>query len=535
MPRFKLLLLLPLVAGVAQLPGRAFQTLTPADRDPKASEDTALLEIREYLGEISTAAKTADRGVNAYMEATARCAAQPGNGGGVCSSIRPGWVSSAASSGAESGRLFQEPEQQLSAWVTAVGSGADQYPPMVEIREQMAKWRSRDQQFLQQMSDATVLAPRVLAASEQLASLKPESEEWNEARRANVAQEENFTSTLATAQSGLESSFDIPSPLKPSDRTPSPFTGPVTPGTPERLWIWLRRPSAPIGETIEADIGLGNSKGPNVVADKDYPVSFVCQGCVIKDSRITINRGDRFVKTSVRLSAPKEKLTAQSSGLKTSQLTPYGCTVTDQPLTLVLQQEKAEGPADGVTPIPFDLIFEDSKGQPATDSLRKLYSQRVVGVGEIKSDLTAGEIGSFANPFMVPADECVAHKALVSKTVGEPSVAVAFLNKPSDPLKFRFFYTFPLLDCIFVLLGACLGSVANRFVLHKTSISWVWSFLSSVIGAFLLFMLCYLFILNKVSLSSTWGMALCFSLAGGVLGVSAAKLVAKSGLGSGNG
>jgi hypothetical protein len=356
--------------------------------------------------------------------------------------------------------------------------------------------------------------------------MKPESPEWLYAREEQQQQLLNIRKLLSDAGADLNSAAGMPAPILDADRTPSPFAGPVTPGLPDRVWIHLRRASAEIGESIAVQIGLANDRGPNVAADANYSVALSCEGCNVKSSEVTIRQTERVTQTEIKITTPIARLTAVSSEHKAPvRANAYGCYRAPS-VSLAAEQDRSTGPADGETPIPFRLAFHDATGQRATDGRRKSIAPQLTGVGQrVLAQQSVAAVLAKDGSIIVPADECVSDEGVVSSLVGSAKVAAGHKEQHVGPLEFHFLYAFPLLDKICIALGVLFGFIANNFILKHKPIHWIASVVSSAIGATIVFAVGYAYVLNAITTADTWVIALGLATIGGVLGVSAAKLV----------
>jgi len=436
------------------------------------------------------------------------------------------WCRTAIPNGAAGAPFYPGTEKLLNAWINAITSGEDKNPPLDEINAALEKWQQAHAEILDSLQQSAVLEKSLRAKATRIEKMKPESPEWLYAREEQQQQLLTIRKLLSDAGADLNSAAAMPAPILDADRTPSPFAGPVTPGSPDRLWIHLRRASAEIGESIAVQIGLANDRGPNVAADANYSVALSCQGCTVKSSEVTLRQSERFTQTEIKITAPTARLSAVSSEHKPPILAnAYGCYRAPS-VSLAAEQDRSTGPADGQTPIPFRLAFHDATGQRATDGRRKSIAPQLTGVGQrILAQQSVAAVLAKDGSIIVPADECVSDQGVVSSLVGSAKVSTGYRARQVGPLEFRFLYAFPLLDKICIALGVLFGFIANHFVMKHKPIHWIASALSSFIGATIVFAAGYAYVLNTITTADTWVIALGLATIGGVLGVSAAKLV----------
>ena len=437
------------------------------------------------------------------------------------------WCRTAIPNGTAAAPFYLGTEKLLNAWITAITTGEDKNPPLDEINAALEKWQQAHAEILDSLRQSAELEKSLRTKAARIEKMKPESDEWLYAREEQQQQLLTIRKLLSDAGADLNSAAAMPGPILDADRTPSPFAAAApTPGAPDHLFIHLRRASAEIGETIAVQIGLANSRGPNVVADADYAIELSCEGCATQKPEVTIRKSERFTQTEIRITAATARLSASSSAHKPPvQANAYGCNRAAT-VSLAAEQDRSTGPADGETPIPFRLAFHDANGPRATDGRRKSIAPQLTGVGErTVSRQSVSAVLAKDGSIIVPADECVSDEGVVSSLVGSAKVSAGYKSEKVGPLEFRFLYAFPLPDKICIALGVLFGFIANYFVMKHKPIHWIASLLGSVIGATIVFAAGYAYVLNAITTADTWVLALGLATIGGVLGVSAAKLV----------
>jgi len=230
--------------------------------------------------------------------------------------------------------LFVEPRKSLSAWVAAIQAGQDLYPPWREIRASMANWRVHVDKLLDEIHAEKSLYLESFALELRQKTLQKDSPDLPSIQRQISELDEKENGLRRAQNQELDSHFSIPSPFTSTDRTGSSFDGPITPGNPDRLWIWLSKRSTIINHSIDAQIGLGNKNGANVVADRDYPLTINCNGCEFNNTNPVIkegSEGSRVVHSSVTILSPKASLTTQSPNLRAAVSPAAACRISGIP------------------------------------------------------------------------------------------------------------------------------------------------------------------------------------------------------------
>jgi hypothetical protein len=492
----------------------AQQSPGPASIPP----EQAAGEIETYLKEVQQAEAVTDRALLQVSRAS-----------GESTGFSAQWMAAVAPKGSGSVSLFAGTHKTLTGWITAIRSGSDRYPPLDEIRTRMAEWRGRVSGLQGALGRVPQLEERRANVRTQRSRLKPESGEWQASRAEEERLDEEIRSALREAQFQGESSAKIPAPILPTDRTRSPFDGPVTPGPPNSLWIWTEKSSAPVGDIINAQVGLANDAGPNCKADQDYSIDLTCQGCTINNPQITIQQGDRYARTEIRVKAPTAAVNANSGKLKRSQVNVNGC-ASAKTIRLVatsLPDSPTRGPADGVTRLRFDLVFLDSNGQPATNYLRKYIATRLDGVGVIEiEDRHAGSLRQTGQDFLVPPDECIGHRAIFSDLPGQATVEAEYQSSKTEPMTFIFHYAFPWPDLFSMFLGVFLGGVGHFLFMRNPGKPWWHSPISSLCGSVVGIMVCY-FVLEMLPRPYSFLVAGGITMIFGIAGIWATKRLIK--------
>jgi len=443
------------------------------------------------------------------------------------------WLRTASANGPAGSPFYAGTETVLKSWISAIQSGEDTNPPSDEIRSAMQKWQEAHANILDSLQQSATLEKTLRPLAAGIAKMKPESPEWLFYRDQRQQQQLTQRKLLSDAGTSLAAAAAMPAPITDADRTPSPFAAATpTPGTPERLFLHLRRASAVVGESITVQVGLANDRGPNVAADSNYSVALTCDGCKAQKAEVTIRQTERFAQTAIQITSATARVSARNARAKPAVANAYGCYRASS-VALAAEQDRSTGPADGITPIPFRFAFHDSTGQRATDGRRKYVAPKLSGVGQrIALDPSVASVKAKDGSILVPADECVADEGVVSALVGAAKVSAEYNSRQVGPLEFRFLYAFPWLDKICILLGVFFGFIGNFKIMKRRDIPWVASLLSSALGAAIVFAAGYATVLNATTVEDTWVVALGLATAGGVLGVSAAKLVLPKFLGS---
>jgi len=343
---------------------------------------------------------------------------------------------------------------------------------------------------------------------------------------------ENIESSL---RDELQRSFPLPPPVPKEALTKSPFDGKITPGRPDRLWIWTARDSGLIGEGIPAQIGLGNKNGPNVVADRDYSLGLRCEGCGVgslqRDAgnppqEFSIPKGGRFVSTTIVPKGAKLSVAVSSRNLSEAKKGLRGCNRSDD-LHIVTNQLDSQALADGKSSAKFQIIFEDPHGDQATNE-----QDRAVRFNAQSGYSVAPDRDAFKNDdglLVASSGTCISSFSVTSVVAGQSSMDAFFRDSAAKPkLTFLFLYVLRWWDYLVVFVGALLG-VISKVAFWKPHKSDYWrrivAIASSVAGAFICFLPAYLW-LSERSQYSSWIVILCSSTLGGILGgAAAAKLL----------
>ena len=516
MPRVSVWKLILAVALGAWMPQRA-AAQTNSSQTPSAAEQTSAL--RADLAEIAKGKQAAERAWAALGASTGGAAAPSGD-------FAAEWMKTVAPNGPAAAPFYAGTEEIVLGWISSIENAANQNPPADELHSALQSWQEAHEQILDSLQQSASLEKSVRALEARVAKLKPESDEYIYYKAQLDQQQLTIRKLLSDAGSDLASAAAIPRPNLDSDRTPSPFAGAVNAGSADRIWIYLRKVSAPIGAAIPVEIGLGNDRGPNVVADQSYTISLSCDGCTVKSESVIILDGKRSAETEMRVSSATARLRAKTPRFDAAaQANAYGC-YSAPAVALASEQDRSFGLADGETPIQFRFAFHSPGGQRATDGRRKTISPRLTGVGErISMQQSVGAILAKDGSIVIPGNECVVAQGVVSELVGKTKVDASYGAEKADALQFTFQYAFPWLDRLMILLGVLAGFIANYAITLRKQIHWGLALLSSVIGAAIFVGVGYMEFLNVSSLSDTWLVALALAAAGGVLGVSAARVV----------
>jgi hypothetical protein len=483
-----------------------------------ASADVQTLEA--YLDIVGKAKEAAQQAWDALRAST------QSQGGLAESDFVTEWLAAASTNGAGASPFYAGTQSVLNSWITALKSGADASPPSDEIRAGMEKWQEAHANILDSLQQAAALEKTLRAGNARLAKMKPESPEWLFYKDQQQQQQLTQRKLLSDAGSSLASAAAIPAPITDADRTQSPFAGATTPGTPDRLFLHLRRASALIGSSIALQIGFANDRGPNVAADRNYSVALSCEGCTATPSTVQLSSGKTFAQAQVKITAPAARIHAEVKGSSSrADAIAYGC-YSAPTVALAAEQDRQTGPADAVTPIPFRFAFHDASGQRATDGTRKHLTAKLTGIGQLMPlDSSVASMRAKDGTMTIAADECVAEGGVVSPLAGAAKLSADYNSRQVGPLEFRFLYAFPWLDKICVALGALFAFIAGYSILKTRPITWVASAIASVVGAAVVFTIGYFYVLNTATFEDTWVAALGLAAIGGVLGVVVAKLV----------
>ena len=504
--------------AAASLSG-APQSQPPAGPAPVAASPD-VPSLQSYLDSVAKAKASAQQAWEA-LRASVQAAGSASEKGYASE-----WLESATPNGAAASPFYAGTEALLKSWIDALASGADSNPPSDEIRAAMEKWQEAHANILDALQQCAALEKTRRANAARLGKLKPETDDWLYYKDQQQQTELTQRKLLSDAGSALAATAAFSGPISDADRTPSPFSGPPTPGAPDRLFVHLRRASALIGESIPVQIGFFNGRGVNAFADRSLTLSLSCEGCTTPKKQVTIHKDERFAQTEITITGAAARFFVNSPEMRSSVMArAYGCYRAPS-VALAAEQDLSTGAADGVTPIRFRFAFHDATGQRATDGRSKSISAKLTGVGQrISMAQSVAALKSKDGSIVVPANECVAEEGVVSALVGSTKVSADYNSNVVGPLEFRFLYAFPLLDKICIALGVIFGFIANYSILRRREIHWVASLASSAIGAGIVFAAGYATVLGSTTVQDTWLIALGLATIGGVLGVSAAKLV----------
>jgi hypothetical protein len=495
----------------------------PGAESPSAPQ-AASAELHRMLEQV-TAGQAESQKAWLKLEASTRVP-QTAQSAAAAPDFATGWMKTVASGGPEKAPFYAATEKALQGWIAAIESGSNRYPPMQEIRGSMGKWQDQNASLLNALQTVAD-AEKKWRVSEfrGIPRMKPESAAWVFAKEEQSQRDLTIRKLLADAGSVLGAAGELPSAVATGDRAGSPFLGPANPAGPDRLWIYLGKASARMGESIPVEIGLGNSRGPNVSADQDYAVRISCQGCTAKKAEFTLVTGARSIQTEVQVTEAQATITAQSGKVSSATLEAYGCAQATS-VNLTIEKDRAEGPADGTTPIPCRFVFRDANGQLATDLRRKTVAAQYAGVGErVAPSGHYRSVSAGKRSVELGADECVSPQGAVSPMVGTAKVSAAFAVQQVVPLELKFLYPFPLLDQACIALGILFGFLTNFSILKNRHLNWIAGWLASAAGAGILVWFGYAYFLNTTPVPDTWIVILALATVGGVLGVSAGKMV----------
>lgn len=463
---------------------------------------------------------------------------------------------------------FQRLLDELSAWESAIQSGIDTFPPLDQIRPQMAAWRksaSRAETLVDRLARVQAAYGSINKRLRPLVVCIISDSEWNKKYDEELSRhprgpyhlpnrfsipsdrptelmwesmsrlENEFGKTESLLGDEFHQSFPITPPMPNEAPGRSPFDGRITPGRPDRLWIWTARDSGLIGEGIPAQIGLGNNKGPNVVADRDYSFGLKCDGCGVASPQgdtespfreFNISKGGRYVSTTIVPKETKLSVAATSGDLSEGKKPLGGCKESDD-LHIVTNQLDSQALADGKSPVKFQIIFEDPHGDQATND-----QDRAVRFNAPNGYSVDPNRDAFKNDdgvLFASGGTCISSFSVTSVVAGQSSMDAIFRDTPAQPkLAFLFLYVLRGWDYSVVFVGALLGVISKvTFWKPQKSARWrrIVAVASSVAGAFICFLPAYLW-LSKHSQYTSWIVILCSSTLGGILGgAAAAKLL----------
>ena len=504
----------------------AWQTLPT----PPMPEKT-LVELEKYRLEVSAGAQTVAHTIDRLL-AVGRCpfpSPIPNDATYVYSYVESGtavqiWARRNSPDGRLSGRLFVEPSKVLQRWEEALKDGSDPYVPMETLRLMMTWWRAAKDRLNRRLEQT--IRPEGLRYAEDCRSgiLHLSGKEKQQSTERIQELERMIAENLLAAQTELYAVPPFPDPVLASERSTSPFTGPVNPSPPDRLWIWTNKSSTVIDGTINVAIGLGNKAGPNCVADKSYSIRTSCDGCKIKQeaSDLRIEKGERAVKTSVQVKAARAFLNATAEGAQPGQANLKGCFIAEN-LVLHVDKPQSAGRADGVTPIPFTLVFENGS-KPTTNLQEKTILLSVNGGAVAPLIAQTGSIRAFP-PAVVPSDECEIKLGVTSPVVVHSRVEARYGNQLADPVpEFDFTYVLNWADFLALAVAILLGAATkDAFWRRRRYIQWWLAVLASCTGGITAFAVIYFKEVERHPQTDAWLLFGGLSLIGSSLGVAGLK------------
>ncbi len=322
------------------------------------------------------------------------------------------WLRTVAGRGVADSNLVRGSLESLDAWIGSINDGSRLITPVRDVPAAMEPWRVHKSDALDRIREAAKMEEERQHGQTAMAQWKPDSPEWVQARETEQQRAKDVAAALHAAQADLEATLSIPKPYTASDRGRSPFTGAVNAGPESMIWLYADRSSAMIGEPVNVQIGLANDDGPNCPASKKYSVELKCTGCEAA-ANVTLEQGERFQSTPVRITAKASVLKVSGAGLKDREMNLAGC-VFDPNIHLASRVLTGSAPADGITPVSVVAIFQNNAGDPATDGHQKALDLSPAGPGvKFNPAPPNGHIVRDGRE-LFDIDECASRQELVS-------------------------------------------------------------------------------------------------------------------------
>lgn len=302
---------------------------------------------------------------------------------------------------------------------------------------------------------------------------------------------------------------------------------PVSTEKPSGLWIVLSAFSAPAGRNIPVAVVVAGKTAPTVIADRDIPVQLKAGEQV---SQVTIPKGQSYEVANVILSSTPGSvpLEASAPGLGSAKETVTVCA--DARLDdFVFGYSRQQAPADGETPIPVKITFQNIEtGQPTSGNQRKVVQILSNGVGIWTKDgheLVSGGIENVAE------DQCEIRRQIVSNKAGIATVTASFRNES----KISTFTFVPYIDRLvlsWITVGALAGASIRIWQRRRKGRTWravMMEFFIGCMAGVIVFLAFYLGIgvWPSATLPVSFSVDFFIGFMGGFLGSSSIKLVAK--------
>jgi hypothetical protein len=370
------------------------------------------------------------------------------------------WLRTVAGRGVADSNLVRGSLETLDAWIGVLNDGSRLITPVRDVPAAMDPWRAHKSDAIDRIHEASKIEEERQHVQTAMAQWKPDSPEWNQAREIEQQRAKDIAAALHAAQSDLEATLAIPKPFSASDRGRSPFTGNLNEGPAIKIWLYADRSSAMIGEAVDLQIGLANDDGPNCAASKKYALELKCTGCEAAPG-VTLEQGERFKSTPVRITAKSSVLKVSAAGLQDREMNLAGC-VFDPKIHLADRIVTGSAPADGITPVSVLAMFLNDAGDPASDGHQKVLDVSPSGSG-VKFNPTP-QIGHVLRDGheSLDIDECASRQELLSDHAGTATLAIKFGNDVlQPPPQFHFSYIWRMEDIEYWLVGALIGWLAS--------------------------------------------------------------------------
>jgi len=435
------------------------------------------------------------------------------------------WLHTVASRGVTESGLVRGSIELLDSWIAGISDGSRLITQVGDLAAAMEQWRAHQSHGLDHIQEATRLEEERQHAQTAMSQAKPDTPEWTQARDLEQQREKDIAAALKAAQADLEATLAIPKPLSSGDRGPSPFTGGFNQGPASGIWLYADRSSALIGEPVDVQIGLANEDGPNCAASQRYTVELKCSGCEAASS-VTLEAGERFKTTPVRITSKASSLKASAAGLKDRDVSLTGC-VFDPKIHLTSQMLTGSAPSDGLTPVAVLAILRNDAGDPATNGHQRTLDIAARGPGvKFNPVLQNGHIFRDGRESQ-DLDECASRQELVSDHAGTATLEIKYLNDAlNPPAQFHFWYIWRTENVVWWLAAALISWLATcaKLILRKPAhtedviIRVGASFAGSLVGAAIALEAAYLLLSHFDSTSDPRIPCAIAGLVGGALG-----------------
>lgn len=259
---------------------------------------------------------------------------------------------------------------------------------------------------------------------------------------------------------------------------------------PARLWISLSTFSAPVGANVPVAVVVAGSKDVRtVIADHDIPVQLKYGE---QRSDLTIRKGQSYETTSVTsTTAGWIQLEASGAGLDPGKETLPFCD--NVPVNdFLFSYDRQEAPADGQTPIPITLTFQNIEtGKPTSGNAAKAVQVLSKGVGIWTVD---GHTITPGPSEIVDAQHCALRREVISNQAGTATITLTFRTE-SKSNSFNFVAYLDWVVFFWIIGGALAGAsvrIWQRRSRHRTWKAVIMQFFIGCMSGIVIFLAFYL-------------------------------------------